>query len=99
MDNLKTVSSGDFLRYKGYPIVRKGNDIYYGNPTDEYVVWIQITDTEKLGEMKVASKCKVYRMLTDDSVDALKKITKQVEKDSLYDALEIASIWLSRLNA
>lgn len=99
MDNLKTVSTGDFLKYKGYPIVRKGNDIYYGNPSDEYVVWIQILSTEKVGDMNVAAKCKVYRMLTDESVDALKRITKQVEKESLYDALEIASIWLSRLNA
>ncbi len=99
MDNIKTEKTNDFLMYKGFPLVRKGNDIYFGNPSDEFVVWIQILSADKVGGVDVATKLKVYRMLTDESINALKRITKQVEKESLYDALEIASIWLTRKKA
>ena len=32
----------DFLTYKGRPLVRNGNTIYYGNMTDDYVIMLQI---------------------------------------------------------
>ena len=28
----------DFFTYKGYPLVRKGDQIYYGNMYDDYYV-------------------------------------------------------------
>ena len=31
----------DFMMYKGYPLVRKGNDIYFGFMNEPYVVWLQ----------------------------------------------------------
>ena len=97
MSEIKTEKAADFFSYKGFPLVRKGNEIYYGNMSDEYVVMIQILKTEKVGDMEVASKVRVMRMLTDQNAPADKLITKTVEKESLYDALDIASVWLSRL--
>ncbi len=97
MSETKTTKSSDYFTYKGFPLVRKGNEIYYGNMSDEYVVMIQILKTEKVGDLEVASKVRVMRMLTDQNVPADKLITKTVEKESLYDALDIASVWLSRL--
>lgn len=92
----KEKTTSEFLSYKGFPLVRKGNEIYYGNMSDEYVVMMQIVKTEKQGDLEVASKVKVFRMLTDDTLPAEKRIVKTVEKDSLYDALDIASVWLAR---
>ena len=34
--------SEKFSTYKGYPLVRCGNQIYYGYMSDPYVIWIQI---------------------------------------------------------
>mgnify|MGYP000284950106 CR=1 FL=1 len=31
-----------FFTYKGVPLVRKGNNIYFGNMYDEFVVMIEI---------------------------------------------------------
>ena len=70
---------------------------YYGNMSDEYVVVMQILKKEKVGNIEVASKVKVFRMLTDESLPANEKITKTADKDGLYEALDIAHIWLSRL--
>ena len=30
------------LTYKGKPLVRKDNELYYGNMTDPYVLYLQI---------------------------------------------------------
>lgn len=86
----------EFLNYKGYPLVRCKDTIYYGNMYDEFVVVIQILQTKKTGDMEIASKVKMYKMLTDEKLPANKKILKQVEKDSLYDALDTASYWLTK---
>lgn len=96
MNEKNVAQESEFFNYKGFPLIRNGNTIYYGNMFDEYVVMIQILKTEKQGELDVASKVKIFKMLTDESLPANKRITKTVEKDGLYEALDIASIWLSR---
>ena len=34
-----------FITYKGFPLVRKGNEIYYGNMSDEYVTYMNVVST------------------------------------------------------
>lgn len=89
-------NTSHFFTYKGFPLLRKNNEIYFGSMADDYVVKIQILQTKKEGDMEVASKCKIYQMSTDLSLNPVEAIVKSSEKDSLYEALDIASIWLSR---
>ena len=35
------------LTYKGRPLVRCGNDIYYGSLKEPYVVYLQVLTTKK----------------------------------------------------
>ncbi len=93
----KAKSSSEYLSYKGYPLLRKDNIIYFGNTSDKFVVMIQILQTEKIGDLEVANKVRVLRMLTDKSLPADKLIDKSVDKNSLFEALDIASTWLERL--
>jgi len=97
MSEKKVAETSEFFNYKGFPLVRNGNTIYYGNMFDEYVVKILILEKQKLGEIEVANKVRVFRMLTDENLPADKRIDKTVDKDGLYEALDIANIWLSRL--
>ena len=85
-----------FLKYKGYPLVRNKDEIYYGNMSDKFVVWMQITEKTKVGDLDVASKVKIYKMATDEKLSPIEAIVKQSEKTSLYEALDIAYAWLSR---
>ena len=57
-----------FFTYKGYPLVRKDKELYFGNMYDEYVVWMQIQETRKLQDLDVASKIKIYLMRTDEKL-------------------------------
>lgn len=94
--NEETAKENNFLRYKGYPLVRNKDEIYYGNMNDEYVIWMQITEKTRIGDLDVASRVKIYKMATDEKLSPMEAIKKQSEKNSLYEALDIAYAWLSR---
>lgn len=88
--------STGFFTYKGYPLVRLEDCIYYGNMSDDYVVMLQILKKEKVNDLDIASKIKIYHMSTDLALPPNKAITKTSEKESLYEALDLANAWLTR---
>lgn len=83
----------EFMMYKGYPLVRKNNELYYGYMSESYVVYLRIEKTQKEHGIMTARKIEFYQMSTD-----LEKpvITQRAERDNLYEALDVASEWLSR---
>ena len=85
-----------FFTYKGLPLVRKGNQLYYGNMGDETVAMLQIMSSRKVGDLEVADRVKVFLMLTDTEVDPSEMIKKNSEQNGLYAALDLAYVWLSR---
>lgn len=85
-----------FLMYKGRPLVRSGNTLYYGNMTDRFVVMMQIQSTKKVKNLDVADRVTVQLMNTDPTLRARERILKKSEKDGLYNAMDIGTIWLER---
>ena len=53
------------LTYKGKPLVRKDNELYYGNMTDPYVLYLQIMTTKPVGDQQVADKVHLMLLSTD----------------------------------
>ena len=84
------------LEYKGHPLQRKDNIIYYGSFADKYIVMLQILDTKKVKDLDVATKVSVQLQLTDPSIKSRDRIVKKSAKDSLYTAIDIAVVWLER---
>ena len=84
------------LEYKGHPLRRKDNLIYFGDMADKYIVQIQIMDTKKVKDLEVATKVSVQLQLTDPEVKSRDRVIKKSEKDSLYAAMDLATIWLER---
>ncbi len=87
---------GKILEYKGHPLQRKDNIIYYGSFADKYIVMLQILDTKKVNDLDVATKVSVQLQLTDASIKSRDRIVKKTEKDSLYLAVDVAAVWLER---
>ena len=85
-----------FLTYKGKPLVRNGNTLYYGDASENYVIMMQILATKPDGDVEVASKVSIQLLNTDPNVSARERIVKSSEKKGLYAALDIAEVWLSR---
>ena len=86
----------DFLTYKGKPLVRKGNEIYYGDMSEKYIVKFEILSTKNEGDLVLADKIKVLLMLSDTEIKLKDRIIKTSEKSGLYEAMDIGAIWLER---
>ena len=84
------------LTYKGRPLLRTDNIIYYGSMGDKYIAMLQILSTRKVNDLDVADKVSVQLQLTDSDISSKDRIVKTTTKDGLYDAMDIASIWLER---
>ena len=84
------------LTYKGRPLRRKDNLIYYGSMADKYIAMLQIMDTKKVNDMDMASNVVVYLQLTDPDIKSKDRIVKKSEKPNLYAAMDIAAVWLER---
>ena len=84
------------LEYKGHPLRRKDNIIYFGSMADKYIIMMQILETKKVEDMEVATKVAVQLQLTDPELKSRDRVVKKSEKDSLYAAMDMASVWLER---
>ena len=84
------------LTYKGHPLMRKDNMIYYGSMADKYIVFLQILESKDFQDMSLASKVSVQLQLTDQTVRPKDRIVRKSEKDGFYTALDVGCVWLER---
>ena len=84
------------LMYKGHPLMRKDNMIYYGSMADSHIVMLQILETKKVGDTEIASRVSVQLQLTDPAVKSRDRVVKKGEKAGLYSALDFGTVWLER---
>ena len=84
------------LTFKGRPLMRKDNIIYYGSMADSHIIMIQILDYKKVGDTDVANKVSIQLQVTDPSVKGRAQIVKKAEKTGLYTALDLGAVWLER---
>ena len=84
------------LIYKGHPLRRVGNFIYYGTMAEKYIIMMQILESKKENGMDIATKVSVQLQLTDPNIKSRDRVVKKSEKDSLYAAMDVASVWLER---
>ncbi len=81
------------LTYKGKPIYRKGNRIYYGNLEDDLILVIDIVESKKSKDITVTKKAVFY---IQDNTGELGEgaVYRKGERDSLYKAFDMGSWWL-----
>ena len=89
-------SAAPVLSYKGHPLRRKDNLIYFGTMAEKYIVMLQILSTKKVGDLDVADKVSVQLQLTAPDLKSRDRVVKKSEKDSLYAAMDVACVWLER---
>ena len=84
------------LMYKGRPLMRKDNLIYYGSMADSHIVMLQILETKPVNGIEVASRVSLQLQLTDPAATRRDRIVKKSEKEGLYTALDFGCGWLER---
>ena len=84
------------LMYKGHPLRRKDNLLYYGSMDDKFIIMMQVLDTKKVGELDVATRVSVQLQATDPNLRSRDRVQKKSEKESLYAAMDLGCVWLER---
>lgn len=84
------------LTYKGHPLMRKDNLIYYGSMADSHIVMLQVLETKTVQDIELATRVSVQLQLTDPTARSRDRIVKKSEKPGLYDALDVGCVWLER---
>ena len=85
------------LEYKGHPLRRKDNLIYYGSMAEKYIIMLQIMDSKKVDDdLTLSTKVSIQLQLTDPDLKSRDRVVKKSEKDSLYAAMDVAAVWLDR---
>ena len=84
------------LEYKGHPLRRKDNLIYYGSMSDKYIVMLQVVETKPQDDLNLANRVVVQLQYTDPDLKSRDRVVKKSEKTSLFEAIDVAAVWLER---
>jgi len=84
------------LMYKGHPLRRKDNLIYYGSMADKYIIMIQVMSTSKEGELALANKVHLQLQLTDPDLKSRDRVVKKSDLPDLFSAIDMGATWLMR---
>ncbi len=86
----------EFSTYKGKPLVRCGDELYYGNMEEEFVIHFIIKSKKVVNGVEIADKVTVQLMATDPGLSPRRQLVKSSEKEGLFVAMDIGEVWLQR---
>ena len=99
MSDIKYVE-GQNLIYRGKPLLREGNTFCYGSMSDKYVLFLMVLSTKKVKEqgqeVEIPDKVIVQVLSTDTRLPPHERLVKQIDRNGLYEAMDIGAIWLER---
>jgi hypothetical protein len=90
------MAENNFLTYKEKPLVRSGNEIYYGDMAEPFVVRFEILSSEKKDGNEIPTKVSVQLLKSDIQLNMKDRIVKETTKDSMFEALDFGFVWLER---
>jgi hypothetical protein len=91
----KGVEQGEFLEYKGRPLVRQDNEIYYGDLSEKYYIYMMIMSEKESQGGAVPDKIMIQLL---DSATKMPADNKQKIAKGFAEAFEFADAWLARYN-
>lgn len=84
----------DELMYKGKPIIRRGDKMYYGFIDDDYIIEINVKETEKIDDIDVSTNVSVQLITNKTKLQGNERMVKSSKKPGLYAALDLGAVWL-----
>ncbi|MBQ9543975.1 MAG: hypothetical protein IJV00_02470 [Clostridia bacterium] len=85
----------DYVSYKTRTLIREGNIICYGKPTDPVMLIMTVLTTKVVGGVEVSDQIFIQLQTTPANENGI-TVLKQTEKNGLFEALDIGTIWLDR---
>ena len=82
--------SGEYLEYKGKPLVREGDTICYGDMEDKCILILEIMSHKQTAEGELPDKILIQVVESKNQANIL----RQGSKSGLYEAFSLGLIWL-----
>ncbi|MBR2931025.1 MAG: hypothetical protein IKC32_07330 [Clostridia bacterium] len=87
------VDLNEFLEYKGRPLVRQGEEIFYGDMSEKFYIYMMIMTEKDAGKTEVPDKIMVQLVDSETKRPSNQKIVV-----GFKEAFEFADAWLERFN-
>ena len=91
---MATAKKKKFLTYKGKPLIRCGNRLFYGNLEDKYILVLDIVESEEKNGIRISKKVKI-QLMDNTSEFGKGDVYRKAERSNLYKALDIGEWWLT----
>lgn len=88
---------GKYIEYKGKPLVREGDEIYYGFMSDKYYLYILVMNESKASKLDIQIPNMVMMQIRSTK-DGTIYDGKQKVVTSLFEAFDLGTAWLERAN-
>lgn len=75
-----STKKNELLEYKGHPLMRKENIIYYGSMSDSHIIMMQILESGEVKGMPVAKRVSVQLQQTNPNVRVRERIVKRLKR-------------------
>ena len=96
MLDVNGANNNEFLEYKGRPLVRQGDDIYYGDMSDKFYIYMVVMNEAETDHGIVPV------MIMVQLIDSSSKHPKEQKvfngTAALKEAFEFADAWVERYN-
>ena len=83
----------EFMTYKGKPLVRSKDEIYYGDMAESHVVKFTILSAD---ENDQPTKVNVQLLKSNTELADKDRIVKESTKSTMFEALDVGFVWLER---
>lgn len=87
---------GKYLEYNGKPLVREGDEIYYGDMSDKFYLFMLIMSKKQASKLNVTIPDQVMVQILP--TDGSNRIEKQKMVKGLAEAFDLGTAWLERAN-
>lgn len=87
------IVSGNYLMYQGKPLIRQDNAYVWGDmKNDRAALLLLVLSNKEVNGQQVPDNILVQVVSTDDT----QKVLKQGQKNGLFAALDIGTVWLKK---
>lgn len=88
------VTEREILIYRDKPLIRSGNELYYGDFKENFITRFTILESENVNDLDMAKKITIELLEKHGDDISTAKLTKKAERTSMWAALDIGVYWL-----
>ena len=88
----KETINGSYLMYQGKPLIRQDNAYVWGDMNDRAVLFLVVLSNKEVNGQNVPDEILIQVLSTDEKHEVL----KQGQKNGLFAALDIGTVWLKK---